>query len=143
VRAAGKGYEEFLQRAKVQEQVNYIRGKVSRVYAEDGHLVVRGADTLGHRSVEINADLVVLAMAVQPRPETRRLAEMLDLAIDDSGFVCGLDEELAPIETLQSGIFLAGTVQGPRDIPESVAQGSAAAGKVIQRLREQGGEAGA
>jgi len=143
VRAAGKGYEEFLQRAQVQEQVNYIRGKVSRVYAENGHLVVKGADTLGHRSVDVIADMVVLAMAVQPRPETRRLAEMLDLAIDDSGFLCGLDEELAPIETLQSGVFLAGTVQGPRDIPESVAQGSAAAGKVIQRLRQQGGEAAA
>ncbi len=143
VRAAGKGYEEFLQRAKVQEQVNYIRGKVSRVYAENGHLVVKGADTLGHRSVDVIADMVVLAMAVQPRPETRRLAEMLDLAIDDSGFLCGLDEELAPIETLQSGVFLAGTVQGPRDIPEAVAQGSAAAGKVIQRLRQQGGEAAA
>jgi heterodisulfide reductase subunit A len=143
VRAAGKGYEEFLQRAQVEEQVNYIRGKVSRVYAEDGHLVVMGADTLSHRAVEITADMVVLAMAVQPRPETRRLAEMLNVATDDSGFVCGLDEELAPVETTQPGVFLAGTVQGPRDIPETVAQGSAAAAKVIQRLRQQGGEAAA
>ncbi len=143
VRAAGKGYEEFLQRAQVEEQVSYIRGKVSRVYAEDGHLVVMGADTLSHRAVEITADMVVLAMAVQPRPETRRLAEMLSVATDDSGFVCGLDEELAPVETSQPGVFLAGTVQGPRDIPETVAQGSAAAAKVIQRLRQQGGEAAA
>ena len=141
VRAAGKGYEEFLQRARVEEKVNYVRGKVSRVYEDDGHLVVKGADTLSHRALEITADMVVLAMAVQPRPETRRLAEMLDLAVDAGGFVCGLDEELAPVETSRPGVYLAGTVQGPRDIPETVAQGSAAAAKVILRLRQQAGEA--
>ncbi|MCJ7512773.1 MAG: CoB--CoM heterodisulfide reductase iron-sulfur subunit A family protein [Anaerolineales bacterium] len=137
VRAAGKGYEEFFQRAQVNEQVRYIRGKVSRVYPDDEHLVVKGADTLSHRPVEVAADMVVLAMAVQPRPETRRLAEMLGLATDASGFVCGLDEELAPIETSQPGVFVAGTAQGPKDIPETVAQGSAAAAKVIQLLRIQ------
>ncbi len=137
VRAGGKGYEEFLTRAQVDEQVEYLRGKVSRVFADDGHLVVKGADTLSHRPVEMEADMVVLAMAVQPRPETRRLAEMLGLPTDAAGFVCGLDEELAPIETTQVGVFVAGTVQGPKDIPETVAQGSAAAAKVIRLLRSR------
>jgi heterodisulfide reductase subunit A len=136
VRAAGKGYEEFLHRAQVDEGVNYVRGKVSRVYAENGHLIVKGVDTLKHRPHEVEADMVVLAMAVQPRPDTRRLAEMLGITTDDCGFICGLDEELAPIETGQPGVYVAGMAQGPRDIPETVAQGSAAAAKVIQWLRQ-------
>ena len=67
IRAAGKNYDQFVRRAIEEDGVKYIRGRVSRVYEEDGKLVVKGADTLlGSRPVEIKADLVVLVTASLP-----------------------------------------------------------------------------
>jgi heterodisulfide reductase subunit A len=131
VRAGGKGYEEFVTRAQEDEGVAYLRGKVSRIYREDDVVVVKGVDTLSHRAVEIRADLVVLAPAVVARPETARLAEMLGLEQDAGGFLVARDEELAPAESRVPGVYLAGAALGPRDIPETVAQASSAAAKVL------------
>ena len=72
VRAGGKGYEEFVNRAQEEDGVVYLRGKVSKIFREDGKVIVKGADTLSHRAVEIEADLVVLATALLPRPSTGR-----------------------------------------------------------------------
>jgi heterodisulfide reductase subunit A len=131
IRAAGKGYEEFVTRAMEEERVLYLRGKVSRVFPQDGKVMVWGADTLSGKRVEVAADLVVLAAAMLPRSDAGDLAEKLGLTTDVHGFFNEADPNLRPVDTLVPGIFLAGACQGPRDIPETVAQASGAAAKVL------------
>jgi len=132
IRAGGKGYEEFVRRAIETEGAEYIRGRVSRIYRrKDGKLIVKGADTLAGRQVEIVADLVVLADAIVPRPASNRLAQMLGVSYDEHGFYTEAHPKLRPVETSNPGVFLAGACQAPKDIPDSVAQASAAASKVL------------
>jgi len=138
VRAAGKGYDEFVQRAMEEERVIYLRGKVSRLYRQERHergapaVVVWGADTLTGTQVRIDADLVVVATGLCPHPETRRLAEMLGLATDEHGWLLPLEANTRPAETLRPGVYLAGTGAGPKDIPETVAHASGAAAQVLK-----------
>ncbi|MBN1953641.1 MAG: CoB--CoM heterodisulfide reductase iron-sulfur subunit A family protein [Anaerolineae bacterium] len=134
IRSPGKRYDEFIQRAMEDESVIYLRGKVSRVFRQNDHVVVMGADTLSGEQVRIDADLVVVALGLMPRPETRQLAEMLDVAVDSLGWLTEADGDLRPVETRQEGIFIAGAAVGPADIPETVAQASAAAAKVLQHF---------
>jgi heterodisulfide reductase subunit A len=131
VRSAGKGYEEFVQRAMEEERVLYLRGKVSKLYREGEQVMVWGTDTLAGRNIEIAADLVVLAVAALPDPAQEELARRLGLETDEDGFILERDPNLAPVETGQAGIYVAGAALGPKDIPETVAQGSAAAAKVL------------
>ena len=137
VRAGGKGYEEFLNRAQEEDGVVYLRGKVSKLFRNGDQILVKGADTLSNRTVEINADLVVLATAVIPRLGNRQVAEMLGLDCDQDGFHFAIDEELDPVSSHLPGIFLAGTALGPKDIPETVAQASGAAAKVLSMFQKQ------
>jgi heterodisulfide reductase subunit A2 len=137
VRAGGKGYEEFLNRAQEEDGVVYLRGKVSRLFQEGDKIMVKGADTLSNRTVEIAADMVVLATAVIPRTSSRPIAEMLGLAMDDNGFFTACDEELQPVMSVVPRIFLAGTGLGPKDIPETVAQASGAAAKVLSMFQRE------
>ncbi len=138
IRAGGKRYDEFTQRAMEEDRVVYLRGKVSRIFRDGERVMVWGADTLSGQQVRIAADLVVLAPALIPRPTTRRLAEMLGVEIDERGWLVPADGNILPVETNRPGIFLAGTVTGPMDIPEAVGHGSAAAAKVL-RLFANGG----
>jgi heterodisulfide reductase subunit A len=131
IRSAGKHYEEFVQRAMEEDRVLYLRGKVSKIFREDGKVVVWGVDTLSDRQVEIAADLVVLATAMVPKEGTRELAEMLGLETDEFGFFTEIEGNMQPVETSRPGIFLAGAGIGPKDIPETVAQASGAAAKVL------------
>ncbi|MFO8060522.1 MAG: CoB--CoM heterodisulfide reductase iron-sulfur subunit A family protein [Bacillota bacterium] len=131
IRAGGKGYEEFVQRTVEEERALYLRGRVSRVYEEDGKLVVRGVDTLSGDNVEITADLVVLATAVVPQEDSAGLAQILKVPADGDGFFSEAHPKLRPVETVSQGIYLAGAVAGPRDIPDSVASASATAAKVV------------
>lgn len=130
VRTPGKGFEEFYRRA-TDEGVTYLRGKVSKIFRQGDKVIVWAADTLAGRKVELAADMVVLATAVVPNPAGTAIARRLKLAIDSHGFQSEAHPKLRPVETLVGGFFLAGTGQGPRDIPETVAQGSAAAAKVL------------
>jgi heterodisulfide reductase subunit A len=141
VRAGGKGYEEFLNRAQEEDGVVYLRGKVSKLFSEDGRVIVKGADTLSNRTVEIAADLVVLATAIVPRVESAGVAEMLGLVADGSGFFTACNGELSPVESGVPGVFLAGTALGPQDIPETVAQASGAAAKVLSLFQRAGPQA--
>ena len=131
VRAGGKGYEEFVTRAMEEERALYVRGRVSKVLARDGKLVVWGADTLTGRKVEVAADLVVIAAAIVPSEGSHRLAELLSIETDEHGFYRAVDGELSPVESGVPGVFLAGVGLGPQDIPETVAQASGAAAKVL------------
>jgi heterodisulfide reductase subunit A len=131
IRAGGKGYEEFVQRVIEEYGVLYLRGRVSKVFEEEGKLVVWGEDTLTARKVEIAADLVVLATAIVPSEGVRALAETLRLNIDEHGFLSEAHAKLRPVESLTAGYYLAGCAQAPRDIAETIAQASGAASKVI------------
>jgi heterodisulfide reductase subunit A len=134
IRSAGKRYEEFIQRAMEEDHVLYVRGKVSKVFRENGKVMVWGVDTLTGLPVEVAADLVVISPAMVPSEGTRQMAEMLGLRVDEFGWWTEAEGNLAPLETSRAGIFLAGAGIGPKDIPEAVSQGSGAAGKVLSLL---------
>ena len=134
IRAAGKRYDEFTQRATEDEDVIYLRGKVSRIFRQGDKVIVWGADTLSGQPVQIAADLVVLAPAMIPRPTTRRLAQMMEVAVDKHGWLLPLDPNMHPVETIRPGVFLAGAAAGPMDIPEAVAHGSGAAAQVLKHF---------
>ncbi|MHB8992625.1 MAG: 4Fe-4S binding protein, partial [Chloroflexota bacterium] len=131
IRTAGKGYEEFFQRVVEESGPIYLRGRVARLYEEDGKIVVWGADTHSGKKIEVRADLVVLAMAMMPSSTALELAQQLRIATDQVGFFSEAHPKLRPVETLTQGIYLAGVAQGPKDVPESVTQASGAASKVL------------
>ncbi len=132
IRAGGKNYEEFVRRAVEEDDVNYIRGRVSKVYEKNGKLIVRGVDTLLNSTpVEIEADMVVLATASVAHSDAESLAQKLHISYDSYNFFSEAHPKLRPVETNTAGITLAGACQAPKDIPESVAQASAAASKTI------------
>lgn len=144
VRAFGKGYEEFYDRVK-HERVMYVRGEPSEVYRRstppspsvgrgdggEGRLVVLAEDTMLGKPVEVEADLVVLANAVVPRTDMADVAGLLGLECSPDGFFQEAHPKLRPVDTSVDGIFLAGCCQGPKDIPDTVAQGKAAAASAL------------
>lgn len=131
IRSGGKNYEEFVRRAIEEDHVKYIRGRVSKIYEEDGKLIVRGEDTIAGMPVTIDADLVVLATAIVPQPEASKLAQTLGVSYDKYGYFQEVHPKLRPVETATGGIFLAGACHSPRDIPECVSMASAAAAKTM------------
>ncbi len=131
IRAGGKMYDEFVRRAIEEDEAMYVRGRVSKIYEEDGKLIVKGIDTLlGHQPVEIKADMVVLATAGVANAGAEDLAHKLHVSYDAHNFFSEAHPKLKPVETNTAGIFLAGACQSPKDIPESVSQASGAAVKV-------------
>ncbi|MDO5537523.1 MAG: CoB--CoM heterodisulfide reductase iron-sulfur subunit A family protein, partial [Desulfovibrionaceae bacterium] len=132
IRAVGKMYDEFTRRAIEEYGTEYIRGRVSKIYPDgNGQYVVCGVDTLLGKRVEVTADLVVLAVGIEASHGASRLAEKLRISYDQYGFFVEGHPKLRPVETNTAGVFLAGVCQGTKDIPSSVAQGSAAAAKVL------------
>ncbi|MCR5360265.1 MAG: CoB--CoM heterodisulfide reductase iron-sulfur subunit A family protein [Thermoguttaceae bacterium] len=135
IRSGGKKYDEFVRRAIEQDGALYHRGRVSKITEEeiDGvkKLIVRGADTLTGKPVTVEADMVVLACAMTPTDGATALAQKLSVGYDEYGFLSESHPKLRPVETNSAGVFLCGACQGPKDIPESVAQASAAAAKVL------------
>jgi heterodisulfide reductase subunit A len=130
VRAGGKRYEEFVRRAIEEDGALYLRGRVSRIYRDGDKLVLKGADTIAGEEVELAVDMVVVASAMIPQPDAKELARKLSISYDQHGFYVEAHPKLRPVETNTGGIFLAGVCQGPMDIPDCVAQGSAAASKI-------------
>ncbi|MGE5679573.1 MAG: 4Fe-4S dicluster domain-containing protein [Bacillota bacterium] len=131
IRAGGKNYDEFVRRAIEEDGAIYLRGRVSKISQEGDKLIVKGADTLSGAQVEIEADLVVLATAIAAQPDIVPLAQKLGVGYDQYHFLSEAHPKLRPVETNSAGIFLAGACQAPKDIPEAVAQASAAASKVL------------
>ncbi len=134
VRAGGKGFEEFIKRAQEHGAI-YIKGRVSRIYKDrlTGDVVIEGYDLLDNREVVIRADLVVLAPGMISALD-RKLAEILKIPVDQFMFVSEAHPKLKPVETSVAGILVAGAVQGPKDIPESIAQAASAAAKAAELL---------
>ncbi len=133
-RTPGKGFDEFYRRAVEQYDVDYIKGMVGKVSVEGDHLHVQGSDLLLNEQVHINADMVVLATAIEPDPTARALGTMLTASMDTNDFFTEAHPKLRPVESPTAGIYLSGVCQGPKDIPETVAQAGAAASKVIGLL---------
>ena len=100
----------------------------------DGKLMVQASDLLANEQLHIEADLVVLAAAIEPDKSARHLATMLTASMDTNDFFTEAHPKLRPVESPTAGIFLSGVCQGPKDIPETVSQASAAAAKVIGLL---------
>jgi heterodisulfide reductase subunit A len=129
VRAAGKGYEEFYQRG-LSKGVKYIRGRVSKIYPRGNRLVLKSEDTLLGKPLEVEVDLVVLATAMVPARGSSDVAKLVGFSTDKDGFFQEAHPKLQPVETFTGGVYLAGCCQGPKDIPDTVAQAGAAAVKV-------------
>ncbi|AAR33425.1 CoB--CoM heterodisulfide reductase iron-sulfur subunit A family protein [Geobacter sulfurreducens] len=130
-RTPGKNYDEFWRRAIEEEEAVYIRGMVSRLYQKGDKVVVMGSDVHVGVQVEIEADLVVLATAVQAREGADSLAQKLGISYDNYNFYSEAHAKLKPVECATAGVYLAGACQGPKDIPDTVSQASAAAAKVM------------
>ncbi len=134
VRTPGKNFDEFYRRAVEEYGVNYIKGMVGKVTPEGDKLKVQASDLIANKQLHIDADLVVLAAAIEPDKSARPLATMLTASMDTNDFFTEAHPKLRPVESPTAGVFLSGTCQGPKDIPETVSQAGAAASKVIGLL---------
>ncbi len=134
VRTPGKQFDEFYRRAVEEYGVHYIKGMVGKVSPEGDKLIVQGSDLIANKQLKIEADLVVLAAAIEPDKSARPLATMLTASMDTNDFFTEAHPKLRPVESPTAGIFLSGACQGPKDIPETVSQAGAAASKVIGLL---------
>lgn len=135
VRAFGKGFEEFYDRVR-EHGVVYRRGNPAEVYRRGDELVVLFEDTLLGEPVELPADLVVLAVGLRPPRELEELARRLKLPRSADGFLAEAHPKLRPVDTVVEGVYLAGCCQGPKDIPDTVAQAKAAASAALILLSQ-------
>jgi heterodisulfide reductase subunit A len=135
MRTPGKGFEEFYNRV-AEEGVNFIRGKVADVYPAngDGQLTLKVEDTLLGQVRKIPVDMVILAVGLEPRADATEVRRMFNISCSSEGWFLERHPKLAPVNTFTDGIFLAGCCQGPKDIPDTVAQAGAAAAEAFQLL---------
>ena len=134
VRTPGKNFDEFYRRAAEEYGVHYIKGMVGKISPEGDKLIVRASDLLANKQINMEADMVVLAAAIEPDKSARPLATMLTASMDTNDFFTEAHPKLRPVESPTAGVFLSGCCQGPKDIPETVSQAGAAAAKVIGLL---------
>ena len=139
IRSFGKGYEEFYQRI-LDEDVNIIRGKAAEIVpsgsrrGEEGHLLVQCEDTLIGKYREVPVDMVILCTALEARHDAREIARKFNISTGADGWFVEAHPKLGPVSTTTDGIFIAGACQSPKDIPDTVAQGGAAASHVLKLL---------
>jgi heterodisulfide reductase subunit A len=136
MRTPGKGYEEFYDKL-LEEGVQFIRGRVGEVTdwamtpEEEGKLVLRVEDTLAGFVRRIPVDMVVLATGLEPQADAQAVRRIFNMSCGSEGFFLERHPKLAPVNTFTDGIYLAGACQGPRDIPDTVAQAGAAAAEAM------------
>ena len=135
MRTPGKAFEEFYTRV-AEEGVRFIRGKVADIYpaGDDGRLMVQVEDTLLCQVRKVPVDLVILATGLEPKPDAAQLRRMFNISCSSEGWFLERHPKLAPVNTFTDGIFLAGCCQGPKDIPDTVAQAGAAAAEAFSLL---------
>ena len=135
IRAFGKGFEEFYNKTQSEPGVRFVRGRVAEIREnEDKTLTIRANDTMLDRVLELNFDLVVLGVGLVPKDDLGELARLFNLSQSPDGFLMEAHPKLRPNETFTDGVFLAGCVQAPKDIPDTVAQASGAAAKTCEIL---------
>ena len=133
MRAFGKGYEEFYQRIK-SEGINVIRGRTAKIEQQNGNLLLRSEDIINNRLIEQSVDMVVLAVGIEPRKDAKNICQMLNIPQDEDGWFTENNYISDPVTTQSGGITIAGVCQGPKDIPDTVVQASAAAARVLQSI---------
>jgi heterodisulfide reductase subunit A len=139
IRSFGKGFEEFYKRLS-NEGVNFIRGKVGEVTdrsitdEEKGKLVVVSEDTLLGTMIRVPVDMVILSIALEAQPDAGAVARLFNISRSADGFFLEKHPKLEPVSTMSDGIFIAGCCQSPKDIPDTVAQASAAAAEVLAMI---------
>ena len=131
MRAGGKHGEEFYERVQ-RAGVTFIQGRGTEVLCGRGKLLVKAEDTLLGRAVSVPVDMVVLAVGMEPRRDAEQTARLFGISLDERGFFAERHLKFSPVQTSVEGVFIAGCCQGPKDIPESVAQGAAAAAGALQ-----------
>ncbi len=142
MRTPAKGYDEFYQRL-LEEGVIFVRGKVAEISdvpqrpEEEGRLVVQVEDTLIGQQRRIPLDMVILSAGLEPRHDAKEVAKLFGISCSADGWYIEKHPKLDPIATMTEGIYIAGVVQGPKDIPASVAQGAAAAARVMGRIQQK------
>lgn len=141
MRTAYKAYDEFYQRV-LEEGTLFVRGKVAevtdaaRLPGEEGKLIIQVEDTLAGKQRRIPVDMVILSAGLQPRADAKEVAKLFGLSCSADGWFIEKHPKLDPVATMTEGIFIAGCVQGPKDIPSSVSQGAASAARVLGRIQQ-------
>ncbi|MDJ0754363.1 MAG: CoB--CoM heterodisulfide reductase iron-sulfur subunit A family protein [Ardenticatenaceae bacterium] len=141
MRTAYKDYDEFYQRV-MEEGTLFVRGRVAEITdaarqpGEEGKLIIQAEDTLLGRQRRIPVDIVILATGLEPRKDAKEVAQKFGISCSTAGWVTERHPKLDPVATMTEGIFIAGAVQGPKDIPSSVSQGAAAAARIIGRVNQ-------
>jgi len=141
MRTAFKGYDEFYQRF-LEEGTLFVRGKVAeitdaaRLPGEEGKLIVQVEDTLAGKQRRIPLDMVILSAGLEPRFDSKEVAKLFGISCSADGWFIEKHPKLDPVATMTEGVFIAGCVQGPKDIPASVAQGAAASARVLGRIQQ-------
>jgi heterodisulfide reductase subunit A len=135
IRTPGKSMEEFYCRI-AEEGINLIRGRVADVYPDPsdgatGRLIVQAEDTMLDCIMKVPVDMVVLSVGLEPHPDTEKVRRLFNMSCSSEGWFLERHPKLAPVSTFTDGIFLAGCCQGPKDIPDSVAQAGAAAAEAL------------
>ena len=136
MRTPGKGFEEFYQKL-LNERVHFVRGRVAEVTdwamdpSEENKLVIRVEDTLAGMVRRIPVDMVVLSTGLEPQADAEQVRRMFNITCASGGFFLERHPKLAPVSTFTDGVFLAGCCQGPKDIPDTVAQAGAAAAEAL------------
>ena len=142
IRTAFKDYDEFYQRV-LEEGTLFVRGKVAevtdvpRMPAEEGKLIIQVEDTLAGKQRRIPVDMVILSAGLEPRADSKETAKMFGISCSANGWFIEKHPKLDPVATMTEGIFIAGCAQGPKDIPASVAQGAAAAARVLGKIEQK------
>jgi heterodisulfide reductase subunit A len=141
MRTAYKAYDEFYQRV-LEEGTLFVRGKVAditdaaRLPGEEGKIIIQVEDTLVGKQRRIPVDMVVLSAGLEPRFDSKDVAKLFGISCSADGWFIEKHPKLDPVATMTEGIYIAGCVQGPKDIPQSVAQGAAAAARVLGRIQQ-------
>jgi len=136
MRTPGKGYEEFYERL-LDENVHFIRGRVAEISDwamspnEEGKLIIRAEDTLVGMVRRIPVDMIILSVGLEPQPDADDIRRLFNISCSKEGWFLERHPKLAPVSTFTDGVFLAGACQGPKDIPDSVAQAGAAAAEAL------------
>jgi heterodisulfide reductase subunit A len=137
IRAYGKDFQQYYDHAR-DLGVKYIRGRPSSVYeTKDKNLTVRYKDTLTGEIKEDTVDLLILSTSIIPAKDNKKLAEILDIKADENGFFMQDSLLQNPVQSTRDGIYLAGCIQGPKDIPDSVSMASGAAAKAVAPVKDR------
>jgi heterodisulfide reductase subunit A len=142
IRTPSKGYDEFYQKV-LDEGTLFVRGKVgeitdaARTPEEEGKTIIQVFDTLAGVQRRIPVDMVILSAGLEPRKDAKQTAKIFGISCSADGWLTERHPKLEPVSTMTEGVHIAGATQGPKDIPSAVAQGAAAAARVMSRIQQR------